>query len=775
MICKTILHYKILEKLGEGGMGVVYKAEDIKLKREVAIKFLPRHIVASDEERERFKIEAQAAAALNHPNIATIHAIEEVDDEMFIVMEYIEGQELKDIVGAGLKPAPTLAFAEIINYASQIASGLQAAHEKDVTHRDIKSANIMITDKGQVKIMDFGLAKVRGGAQVTKLGTTLGTAAYMSPEQAQGMATDHRTDIWAFGVVLYEMLTGKMPFPGDYEQAVIYAILHEEPEFSEEIPPNLQQLLPKALAKDPQERYQNVGEVLADLESFDTGQTSGVATPVGAGLKPAPTKRLGILLGGIAILILLAALVYFFKRSQPIDSIAVLPFVNSKNDPDIEYLSDGITETLITKLSQLPQLRVMARNTVFRFKGKDMTAQQVGEELNVRAVLTGAIVQRGNALRLNAELVDVSDGAQIWGEQYNRTMDDIFAVQDAISEQISASLRLKLSSNDKSKLVKRHTEDTEAYQLYLKGRFYMSKRTGEALKTALEYFQRAKDRDPTYALAYAGIADSYLLLSIYRALSAQESFPKAKAAALQALLIDEQLAEAHATLATTDDLYGWDWSAAERSFVRAIELNPNYATAHQWYGMSLSGHARFREAIAEMKRALTLDPLSLIINTHLGNVYYRARYYDLAIQQLQITIEMDQNFYSAHYHLGLVYIFKGEISKGLEQLRRTIRLDDDPEILAAMGYGYGISGNTKEAEKTLLLLEELSSQRVVSPYDYAKIYAGLGDKEKAIGFLQRCLEQRAWQLVFLKIDPFWDNLRDDARFVDLLKKVGLEN
>ncbi len=341
MIGKTILHHKILKKLGEGGRGVVYKAEDTKLRRDVAIKFLPRHIVASDEERERFKIEAQSAAALNHPNIATIHAIEEVDDEMFIVMEYIEGQELREIAGA-------------INYATQIASGLQAAHEKDVTNRDIKSANIMVTDKGQIKIMDFGLAKVRGGAQVTKLGTTLGTAAYMSPEQAQGLKTDHRTDIWAFGVVLYEMLTGKMPFPGDYEQAVIYAILNEEPEFSEEIPANLQLLLPKALAKDPQERYQNVGEVLADLERFDRAQTSGVAKPVGAGLKPAPTKKLGILIGGIPILILVAGFVYFLNRSQPIDSIAVPPFVNSNNDPDIEYLSDGITETLITKLSQLP-------------------------------------------------------------------------------------------------------------------------------------------------------------------------------------------------------------------------------------------------------------------------------------------------------------------------------------------------------------------------------------------------------------------------------------
>ena len=771
MIGKTISHYKILEKLGEGGMGVVYKAEDTKLKRDVAIKFLPRQIAANDEDRERFKIEAQAAAALNHPNIATIHAIEEMDGDLFIVMEYIKGRELRELIIDNNQ----LSINKALNYATQIASGLQAAHKKGVTHRDIKSANIMITNEGQVKIMDFGLAKVRGGAQLTKVGTTLGTAAYMSPEQAQGLKTDHRTDIWAFGVVLYEMLTGQLPFPGDYEQAVIYSILNEEPEFPDGIPGNLQQILQKALAKDLNNRYQNIGEVLADLESFDTAQTSGVAKPAGVGMKPASTKKLKILVGGIAVLILLATLAYFLNRSQPIDSIAVLPFVNTNNDPDIEYLSDGITETLITKLSQLPELRVMARNTVFRFKGKDMTAQQVGEELNVRAVLTGAIVQRGNALRLNAELVDVSDGAQIWGEQYNRTLDDIFAVQDAISEQISTSLRLKLSSEEKSRLVKRHTEDREAYQLYLKGRFYVSKRTGEALKTALGYFQQAVDRDPTYALAYAGIADCYVLLPYYRGLSGHESYPKAKAAALQALQMDEHLAEAHAALALAHVFFDWDWVSAEKSIHRAIELNPNYATAHRWYGdIHLRMQARFDEAIAEVRRALALDPLSLINNTNLGLVYYTARYYDLAIEQLRKSIEMDQNFYIAHYYLGITYMFNGEISKGMGELRHAMRLDDDPQILAAMGYAYGISGDTEEAEKTLVHLVELSAKRVVSPYDYATIYAGLGDKEKTLELLQQCLEQREWLLVFLKVDQFWDNLRDDPRFVELLKKVGLE-
>jgi TolB-like protein/Flp pilus assembly protein TadD len=477
---------------------------------------------------------------------------------------------------------------------------------------------------------------------------------------------------------------------------------------------------------------------------------------------------------GLASLLITAlGFAYFFTRNQPIDSIAVLPFKNADNDPDIEYLSDGITETLITKLSQLPQLRVMARSTAFRYKGKDVTPQQVGEQLNVRAVLMGEIVKRDDVLRLNAELVDVSDGAQIWGEQYNRKMDELFAIEDAISEQISTSLRLKLSSDDKTRLVKRHTENPEAYQLYLKGRFHWNKRSAESLKTALGYFQQAADRDPTYALAYAGIADCYALLPIYSGLSGKEAFPKAKSAALQALQIDEQLAEAYAALSNVAN-FTWDLETAEKSIVRAIELKPNYASAHQWYSMLLTSHARFSEAIAEMKRALQLDPLSLIINADLGDVYFRARNYDLAIQQLRKTIEMDQNFYFAQYRLGVAYIFKGEISKGMEQLRQAMQLDDDPTMLASMGYGYGISGNTEEAEKTLVLLVEVSSQRVVSPYDYARIYAGLGDKEKAMEYLQRCLEQREWQLLKLNFDPYWDNLRDDSRFVELVKKVGLE-
>ena len=787
MIGKTILHYKILDKLGEGGMGVVYKAEDTKLKRTVALKFLPLHTMVSEEEKARFEHEAQAAAALDHPNICTVYEINESDGQAFIAMAYVEGQSLQDIVGAslvgaqtraGTRPAPTL--ADILNYAIQIAEGLQAAHEKDIVHRDIKPANILITEKGQVRITDFGLAKLAGRTQLTKEGTSMGTVAYMSPEQTQGIEVDHRTDIWAFGAVIYEMITGKQPFAGDYEQAVMYSIMNEDPEpptaFRTGVPMELERIVLKALAKDPGERYQRIDEMLVDLNGVQVSGRTHPDPPQKYAKQTAFRKTHRYL--GLAILLILSLSVftYFMNRGQSIDSIAVLPFVNSYNDPDIEYLSDGITETLITKLSQLPQLRVMARSTVFRFKGKDVTARQVGDQLNVRAVVTGEIVQRGDALRINAELVDVSDGAQIWGNQYDRTIDDIFAIENAISEQISTSLRLQLTSEEKGKLVKQHTEDTAAYQLYLKGRFYLSKRTGEAIERALGYFEEAVARDPNYALAFAGMADCYVLLPVHQVLTAEEAFIKLKAAAFQALQIDEQLAEAHTALATGYSIFGWDWRAAEKSFIRAIEINPNYATAHHWYGdIYLRMHARFDEAIAEMKRALELDPLSLIINADLGQSYTYARSYDLAAEQLRKTIEMDQNFWLAPYCLGLAFVFKDDVNKGIEQFQRAWLLNQHPTIIGAMGYAFGIAGNAEEANKMLVQLVEISRKSNVSPYHFARIYAGLGDNDKAMDFLRRCVLQHDHFIILLKIEPVWDNLRHEVRFQELLQKIGLDN
>ena len=669
MIGQTTSHYNILEKLGQGGMGVVYKAEDTKLLRAVAIKFLPHQIAAHQEERQRFKVEAQAAAALNHPNIATIYAIEEHEDELFIVMEYIEGKQLSHLIksppstgsgqalegGAASAAGGVLSLDDVLNYATQIAAGLQAAHEKGIVHRDIKSANIMVTDRGQVKIMDFGLAKIRGSAQLTKVGTTLGTAAYTSPEQARGENVDHRTDIWAFGVVLYEMLTGQLPFRGEYEQAVIYAILNEEPEYSEEIPANLQPVLQKALAKDADERYQDMEQVLAELKSFDAGQASAASKPVRGGFQPAFKKKWGALIGGVAILALVAAFAFFLNRSQSIDSIAVLPFHNANNDPDLEYLGDGLTETLINKLSQLPQLRVMARSTVFHYKGKNVTPRQAGKELGVKAVFSGEIVQRGEALRVYAELVDVSDGTQIWGRQYHRVLDNLFAVQDTISEQITSNLRLKLSGEQKNRLATRDTENSGAYQLYLKGRYFWNKRSKEGMNKSISYFQQAIETDPGFALAYAGLADAYITLGDHNIVPSNQAYPKARAAAEQALKIDPQLSEAHTAVAYVKYIYDWQWAEAEKGFRKAIALNPRYPTAHQWYAEFLMFQGRFDEALAEIRLAKSLDPLSLIINTVESLVHYYARDYEQAIKLAQKVVEMDAGFVLAHAYLYLFY------------------------------------------------------------------------------------------------------------------------
>ncbi len=534
-------------------MGVVYKAEDTKLERTVALKFLSTRLLGDVEDRARFKIEAQATAALNHPNIAQVYAIEEFepapaepgDGEMFIVMEYIDGLELREIIAAnGGMPSET-----VCDYASQIAAGLQAAHEKGIVHRDIKSADIMVTGKDQLKIMDFGLAKVRGSALLTRVGTTVGMAAYMSPEQARSKEVDQRSDIWSFGVVLYELLTGKLPFPGDYEQAVMYSILNEEPEQPEEAPANLQQVLRKAFAKDRNERYQNVAEVLSELRSQTGPETlSGVKstkTPARANSHSPMQGKRWFFYGGVAALLLLAAIAYFVSRSRPIESIAVMPFVNDSGNDEVEHLSDGMTETLISNLSQLPQLKVKARSSVFRYEGKEVGVRTLGKEFNVQAILNGRVVQRGEQLTLSLESVNTQTENVIWSEQYNRKQADLVALQSEIARDVSGKLKTKLSGGDVAKVTKTYTTNPEAYQLYLKGRFYWNKRTGESLKKAAEFYRQAIEKDPNFALAYSGLAETYVLFPAYSVALAKDIMPQAKAAAVRALEIDDSLAEAH--------------------------------------------------------------------------------------------------------------------------------------------------------------------------------------------------------------------------------------
>ncbi len=742
MIGKTISHYKILEKLGEGGMGVVYKAEDTKLDRIVALKFLPRHLLPDEETKMRFVHEAKAASALNHPNITTVYEIDEVEGECFISMEYIEGKSLKEVI-----KEKKLSIEETLKIAIQIAEGLNTAHKKDIIHRDIKSDNLMLTDEGVVKIMDFGLAKLKGVNQLTKTGTALGTAQYMSPEQAQGKEVDPRSDIFSFGVVLYEMITGQLPFKGDYEQAVIYSILNENPEslrsLRTEVQTELELIVNKALAKSPDLRHQKAGDILVDLRKLRKELEF---------MKEQPSA----------------------KRRQP--SIAVLPFTNLSADKEQDYFCDGMAEEIINALTHVEGLRVVARTSAFVFKDRREDIREIGKKLNVEALLEGSVRKAGNRLRITAQLINVADGYHLWSEKYDQDMEDIFAIQDEISLAIVNKLKLKLLGGEKAKLVKRHTEDLDAYNLYLKGRYFWNKRTEEGFQKSLECFWQAIEKDPTYALAYAGIADCYDLLGWYGYLPPKEAFPRAKAAAEKALEMDNALAEAHTSLAGASEFYDWDWLAAEREYKRAIELNPSHATAHHWYAEFLSHMGRHEESTAEAKRALEIDPLSLIINALVGWLFYEARQYDRAIEQLQKTLEMEPSFIVAHFFLAFPYVQKAMYNEAIAEVQKAMDLSGRgiPLFLAQLGAIYSYSGKRDEANKVLDELHELSKQRNVSPFYVALIHVGLGQKNQAFEWLEKAYEDRDHWLESLKVDPMLDSVRSDPRFTELLKKMGLE-
>lgn len=743
MIGKTISHYQIIEKIGEGGMGIVYKAKDTTLERTVAIKFLPRQTATQAEERQRFYIEAKAAAALNHPNIATTHAIEEVEDDVFIVMEYIEGQELKQKIDAGPLPVE-----DAIHIILQIANGLQEAHKKGIVHRDIKSANIMLTGSGQIKIMDFGLAKVRGGAQLTQIGTTLGTAAYMSPEQARGEDVDHRTDIWSLGVVLYEAIAGQLPFKGHYEQAVLYSILNEDPEsitcLRRGVPTELEAIMNKALAKSPNERYQQVDGMLIDLNVLG---------------KELETKSRQV------------------PKEKCPPSVAVLPFVNVSPEKENEYFSDGMTEEIIDALTKVEGLRVVSRTSVFAFKGKDQDIRKIGEQLNVSHVVEGSVRKAGNRVRITAQLINIADGYHLWSERFDREMEDVFTIQEEIAHMIVNALKIKLVRKAETPLVERSTENIKAYNLFLKGRYCWNKRTEAALKQCVNYFEQAIEIDPDYMLAYCGLADAYALLGIaeYGALPPMEVMPKAKAAAVKALEIDNTLAEAQTTVAHVKAFFDWDFTGADKEFNRAIELNPNYPFSHHWYALYLSAMERHDEAIAEEKRAQELEPLSLIINKNVGTIFYYARKYEQAIEQYKKALELDPDFARTHFFLGLAYISNSMFEEAIAEIKKAITFSGENTVmLALLASAIAMSGKKDEATKILKDLKKRLKRGYVPSFNLAILYMGLDEKASAFEWLEKAYQERSSWLVSLKVEPILDGLRSDPRFTALLKKVGLE-
>lgn len=747
-------------------MGEVYLAEDTRLGRNVALKFLPASYQYDPDRRARFLNEARAASALRSPNIAAIYDIGEHEGALFIAMEYVEGAVLSRRI-----ESRSLSTEEVIDIAVQIVEALDEAHSLGIIHRDVKSSNLMVTDRRLVKMLDFGLAKaiasadsrnpsdptVPLGAQ-TAFGIVLGTVSYMSPEQALGRDIDTRTDIFSFGVVVYEMLTGRLPFQGAGPTEIIDAIVHKEPvaiaRFNYDVPAELERIVRKSMEKDRERRYQTVRDIATDLRNLKRDREPTATTGAVAGHKTQPTRRA--------------------RSRKTIDSLAILPLINESGDPDAEYLSDGITESIINNLSQLPKLRVMARSTVFRYKGKDLEPHRIGHELGVRAALTGRLLQRGDLLIIKTELVDTEDGSHLWGEQYNRQLSDIFTVEDEISREISDKLRLKLTGAEKKQLTKRYTENTVAYQYYLKGRFYWNKRTEEALRKGIEFFQQAIESDPGYALAYAGLADSYNILASYSAVAPKEAFPIAKAAASRALELDENLAEAHASMAFVRFGFDWDWAESERGFKQAIKLNPGYAWAHNWYAVMLVALGRFEEAFQQINRAQELDPLSLPINTNLGWLLYLAHRYHEAVEQYLRTIDLDDGFALAHRRLAQTYEQMKMNIEAETEFQKTVAVGgEDIELLSARGHFYALNGETDKAKKVLKRLEGLSDCRYVPSYLIARIYHGLDDRDRVFEYLNLACDERYGYLVYLKVDPVFEDIHSDPRFEALTRRVGL--
>jgi serine/threonine-protein kinase len=802
--------YSILSKLGAGGMGEVHLARDSRLARNVALKLLDPDLINNSQQRMRFLREARLASALDHPNVCTIHEVGEASGRLFIAMQYVEGQTLKQVIGG--RP---LDLASLLSISLQVADALSAAHSQGIVHRDIKPGNIIITGRGQAKVLDFGLAKLfdtavgDANAELTKTGAVLGTPNYMSPEQARGERTDHRGDIFSFGVVLYEMATGRAPFKAKSQPETLNAVINQPhapvTDLNKEAPPGLAAIVDRALAKDAADRYQSMGEMIEDLRELargaglvgsadlDGGNVPLVPLPRRATLRwPGHWQAARWLILAIASVALVGiAAAFYFARPRPagtaetatrpaMKSIAVLPFKPLIAGSRDEALEMGMADTLITRLSNIKQIIVRPTSAVRKYGGLEQDPIAAGREQKVDAVLDGNIQKSGEQIRVTVRLVNVADGQQLWIDTFDEKFTDIFALQDSISERVAAALAVKLTGEETELVRKRYTNNPEAYQLYVRGRYLWNKRTAEALTKAIEYFNQAIEKDPNYALAYAGLADGYAV-SPERSAAGGMTFKQrseqflqmAKAAAQKALEIDEQLPEAHTTLASLA-ADNWDWAEADRLFKRAFELNPNYATAHQWYGEYLVHVGRLDEALQEFKRAQELDPTSLIINSLLGQTLYLERRYDEAIDQCQKTLEMDSNFINAHWMLGMAYEQKAMHEEAKSEFEKAVNLSGGAtNLLALLGVSYARSGNESEAQNVLDKLNALIKQKRAHPHDLAMIYTGLGDRDRAFEWLEKAYEDHSWVMLYLKVDPFFDPLRSDPRFADLLRRMGL--
>lgn len=783
--------YEIRSKLGEGGMGEVYLAQDTKLDRKVALKILPDVFAGEKVQMSRFVREAKSVSALNHPNILTIYEIGEDDGRHYMATEFIEGETLR----RRMEPGP-LSMGVSFEIACQVGAALNAAHQAGIIHRDIKPENVMVRADGLVKVLDFGLAKLTGGLagdpesetriqSETQPGMIMGTAAYMSPQQARGKPLDARTDVWSLGVVIYEMLSGSKPFKGETMTDTLANILHREPEPLKigTLPDEFKQIVGKMLAKDIDKRYQTIKDVVVDLKSLQkrlefkaelerTSSSDRDEAKTQVFKAPATEDDLPILTPSARpVVSRTSGHTAGLELSSP--SIAVLPFANISNDTDNEYFCDGLAEELLNALSKIEALRVAARTSAFSFKGKEADVREIGQKLNVSAVLEGSVRKAGNRLRITAQLVNVVDGYQLWSERYDRQMEDVFDIQDEISLSIVGALRVKLLGEEKEQVLKRYTENAEAHRLYLKGLYFTSRGTKEGAQKGIEHFQQAVELDPGYALAFAGLADAYCWLSHLYA-EPKAVLEKARAAARTALELDETLAEAHVALGLVKLWYDWEWPEVEREFRRAIELNPSHAEAHHWYAFYLTAMKRFDEGRIEVKLALALDPLSLMIQSMSGWCLYFARRYDEAIAQFRQSLELEPNFFISYWGLGWTYIQQGHYQAAITELNRALPLSGGgTEILAALGHAYARLGERREARQWLDQLEQLAGQRYVSPFYRALVYVGLGEREQACAALLEACDDRFEWLTQCKVDPVWDTLHSEPRFQELLRRMGL--
>ena len=789
LIGKTLSHYRIVEQIGAGGMGVVYRAHDETLRRDVALKVLPASFAADPARLRRFEQEARAAGALNHPNILAIYDFGEHDGAPYVISELLEGRTLRAQMGGRALPV-----RKAVDYAIQIARGLSAAHEKGIVHRDLKPENLFVTGDGRVKILDFGIAKLMrpeaaeegegetAAATETQAGVVLGTTGYMSPEQVRGEAVDHRSDIFALGAVLYEMLSGRRAFSGRTPADTMSAILSHDPPslptIREDVLPDLDRAVRRCLEKSPRERFQTAWDLASDLERLAEsgspaaqGRSRRWLWPVAAGF-------------GVTLLVALAALTdvglwknRLLSRIHPsmIRSLAVLPLENFSRDPEQEYFVDGMTEELTSTLAQVGALKVISRTSSMQYKGTKKSLPEIGRELGADAVIEGSVLRAGDRVRVTAQLVRASTDEHLWAQSYERDLKDVLALQSGVARLIAGEVAKVLSPRGPTNFAADRAVDPAAHEDYLMGRFFWNMRTEEGLAKAIGYFRRSVERDSTYARAYSAIADYYNVLPFYTRVSPREAFPQARAAALHALAIDESLGGAHAALAFEMAYYEWDWAGAEREFQRALALTPSDSKVHHSYSRYLASTGRYEEGMAELKRAQELDPLSTVLKANEGTVLFFEGKYDEAIAQLRKVVERDPKHPVGHWGLGLALEQKGMYSDAAREIQEAIDVGGgpDPNFMSSLGHVYAAQGKREDARRLIDRLRDESKKGYVSPYHAAVIYAGLGEKDKAFGLLDQAAQERSTMLVYLRKDPRLAILRSDPRFDALLNRIGL--